>query len=88
MFQNNISTELIYLFVILIIVCMIYSIYSDLNISSKKTKIEKNIVEIIPELNFENDALKSQYHQYLQHFGEPNYLERNNLNNITSVTYI
>ncbi len=88
MFQNNISTELIYLFVILIIVCMIYSIYSDLNISSKKTKIEKNIVEIIPELNFENDALKSQYNQYLQYFGEPNYLERNNLNNITSVTYM
>ena len=60
MFQNNISTELIYLFVILIIVCIIYSIYSDLNISPKKNKTEKNIVEIIPELNFENDALESQ----------------------------
>ena len=87
MYHNNISTELIYLFVILIIVCIIYNIYNDMNSSTKKLK-NKNVVELAPELSFVSDSLKNQYFNYLEYLGEPSYIERNNLKSITSFLYM
>ena len=89
MLNSNISTELIYLFVFLIITCIIYSIYSDISTVTKKKPKNESVVELVPELNFINDSLKNQYFNYLKYFGEPNYIERNNSNNsITSVLYM
>ena len=89
MIDDNISTELIYLFVFLIITCIIYSIYSDISTVTKKKPKNESVVELVPELNFINDSLKNQYFNYLKYFGEPNYVERNNSNNsITSVLYM
>jgi len=43
MIDNNISTELIYLFVFLIISCIIYSIYNDITTVTKKKNIKNQL---------------------------------------------
>ena len=87
MIDNNISTELIYLFVFLIISCIIYSIYNDITTVTKKKKYKKSI-EIESELKFVNDSIKNLYFNYLKFLGNPNYIEYNSSNSISSVLYM